>query len=887
MFKSNEEFQNWCKRNELSEKAIRLIKTIRSEPPSRRVGGGAGNVCGFYNRSRKMAHSVQFESHTVELPFIYRFEFDEDVIEYWEQVPSFNLDYRDESGRRYRHVYTPDFFVIRKSRAGWVETKTKKSLIKLSEKFPDRYVKKDGKWISPAAIRYASEFGLDFEVASSDEVNYILQRNLQLLEPYYSGVQRQTNSSQERIMEILNHHGCISLSKLLQEEGVRIEDVYWLISDTTVFVDLEETFLGDTSRVTVYRNPETAAFHQKLKTQPANDGAILPIEAIRTGMTVNWDSRICKIILAGQSTALVQFTDEEPATISMKILKEQAYEGKIRALQQETPSSWALDQILLTTSESQRLEALRRFRIIEPVIRGESSGEFPVSRRTLRNWMRKYRFAEKQYGNGFYGLIPKPNRGNTVDRLSTIVNNKGIAFDMRKLMTDCIEQHYMNERQKRKSVVYSELVLLCKKSGVAPPSKKAFRRALKRFTKEEEERSRKGPKAAHQHEQFYYTLDETVPVHGDRPWQVAHLDHTELDIELVDSETRKAIGRPWLTILIDAYCRKIFAFHITFERPSYRSYLEVLRECVRLWNRLPETLVVDCGAEFGSRHFEMFLATYRINKKQRPPSKARFGSPIERFFGISNELFLHNLVGNTQIMKNVRQVSKSTNPKKLAAWTISKFGYAFEKWIEFYNNRQHGTLLISPNEAYELGMQKHPVPYRRIGYDQNFLIDSMPSPRTGKAKVDGCRGIKVNYLYYWSNKLALPTVAGARVDVRYDPFNLGVVYAFVNGQWEACHARSHYHELKNYTETELKYASAEIRKRYQNLGRRHVPNAAEFAQFFEEIQKTEQEEIEIRHRKSSELRKSRRPLNSEDVANRKEEFDIDLKSLKVLNWRKR
>ncbi|MCI0601586.1 Mu transposase C-terminal domain-containing protein [bacterium] len=298
------------------------------------------------------------------------------------------------------------------------------------------------------------------------------------------------------------------------------------------------------------------------------------------------------------------------------------------------------------------------------------------------------------------------------------------------------------------------------------------------------------------------------------------------------------------------------------------------------------TLVVDCGTEFGSRHFEMFLASNRINKKQRPLSKARFGSLIERFFGMSNELFVHNLIGNTQLMKNVRQISRSTNPKMLAAWTISKLGDAFAKWVVFYNNRNHGTLLTSPNEAYGLGMQKQPVPFRRIEYDQNFLIDSMPSPRTGKAKVDGCRGIKVNYLYYWSNKLALPSVAGTHVEVRYDPFNAGITYAFINGQWEPCYARSHYHQLKNCTEAELKYASAEIRKRYRNHGRRHVPNAAEFAHFFEEIQQIEQEEIEIRQQRSAEMKKRHRSLDAPEKPDTRDAFDIDVGSLKVLNWRK-
>jgi putative transposase len=47
-------------------------------------------------------------------------------------------------------------------------------------------------------------------------------------------------------------------------------------------------------------------------------------------------------------------------------------------------------------------------------------------------------------------------------------------------------------------------------------------------------------------------LDQTTPRHGDRPFAVAHLDHTELDVLLVSSVTGKPLARPYLTMLTDA-----------------------------------------------------------------------------------------------------------------------------------------------------------------------------------------------------------------------------------------------------------------------------------------------------------------------------------------------
>ena len=113
----------------------------------------------------------------------------------------------------------------------------------------------------------------------------------------------------------------------------------------------------------------------------------------------------------------------------------------------------------------------------------------------------------------------------------------------------------------------------------------------------------------------------TTPRHGERPFHIAHIDHTELDIELVDSKTGKNLGRPWMTLLIDAFSRKILAVYLTLDPPSYRSNLMVMRECVKKNGRLPQILVVDGGKDFSSVYFESFLAMFEITKKVTPPAR--------------------------------------------------------------------------------------------------------------------------------------------------------------------------------------------------------------------------------------------------------------------------
>ena len=54
---------------------------------------------------------------------------------------------------------------------------------------------------------------------------------------------------------------------------------------------------------------------------------------------------------------------------------------------------------------------------------------------------------------------------------------------------------------------------------------------------------------------WYWELSLTTPRHGDRPFEIVHLDHIELDLELVCARTGRPLGRPWLTFLVDAFSR--------------------------------------------------------------------------------------------------------------------------------------------------------------------------------------------------------------------------------------------------------------------------------------------------------------------------------------------
>jgi hypothetical protein len=141
-----------------------------------------------------MAHTIQAESRSVEFAALLLMEFPsevlglptEDVIEVWDQPPSFILNYKSSKGKNMGHIYTADFFVLRENSAGWEEWKPEDELIELAKKNPERYfLGEDGKWHAPPCERYAETFSLYFHVHSSKELNSVLLRNAHFLLPYY------------------------------------------------------------------------------------------------------------------------------------------------------------------------------------------------------------------------------------------------------------------------------------------------------------------------------------------------------------------------------------------------------------------------------------------------------------------------------------------------------------------------------------------------------------------------------------------------------------------------------------------------------------------------------------------------------------------------------
>lgn len=824
------------------------VENIRQQEPSRRVGGGTHNVaCRF--ASRKMGRVIQAESHKCELPAIYLWEFDPATHEFYDQVPPIKLSYLNGAGKRVTHPSTPDFFLIQEGWMGWVECKPEETLQELHAGGSGRFVPDDhGGWRCPPGEEFAAQYGLGFRVCSSKDFNWMLVRNLEFLSDYL-GVDCPEPSKDERqaLEKAFALDRWLLLSDLLAMEGVTADAVYALIAQEALYADLEGELLAEPIFTHVCRDALSFRVYreQKRGSQASKPQSVVPLKSVslQAGTRILWDGVPWRILNVGQDDICVEDEAHVFSTLRHDTFRELVTQGAITGLPEESDDCRrAADEILRRASGADLDVATRRQAAIEAMQRGEVLSGIPA--RTLRYWAKLARDGEIAYGNLYVGLVAHTGaRGNRQRKVDPAVI---------ELMNQVIDEEVLSSHQPLITVAYGALINRCDERGLLRPSEKTFRAEIKRRREEEIILAREGRRASYSVTEFIWIIDQSTPRHGERPFEIGHIDHTQVDCELVDSRTGANLGRPWLTILMDAFTRMILAFFLTFDPPSYRSCMAVIRAAIQRHNRIPKTIVVDKGSDFEGAYFERLLARLGCHKKSRPAAKARFGSVIERLFGVANQSFFHNLRGNTQASKEPRRMSPSHNPKHLAVWTLPALTAEFEAYaFETYANLPHAALGVSPRMAMEHGLANSGRRAHTLIPDtETFRLMCLPTTPLGKAKVRVGKGIKIRGIFYWHAAFRDPRTVGTTVDIRYDPFDISRAYAYVDGGWQLC--RSEYQALfERRTEREIATLSQEIIGMMLLAGTRRQIRAAELAHHLAGIRQTEA--VLLQQRRDAEL----------------------------------
>ncbi len=821
-------FQAYCRRLGLSREAQELLATVRSSPPNRNPRANHGNMPVWYP-SKKMQCMIKAESHTVEFAFLLLAEYGDDVLEYYDQpYPPIQLEYLDKRGHRQTPLHTADYFVLGYHEAGWQECKPVQELIRQSQERPNRYVLNEhGTWRCPPGEAFGERFGLTYRVQASDQINWVAQDNWLFLDEYFQDLERLMVPEQalETLQRKVSEHPGITLADLHREiSEIPTDLINIAIAQQQLYVDLLNHRLTDRERTPLYRNEQMARAFAHRAHVSLDMGTLAHPVVIEQGSPVSWDGRVWRIANVGETELTLVSQEGHPFALARTAFEILVKEGNIIGVQTHTYSNFTEEgrERLTLVDEHDLATAVFRNRVIHPDDYSDEEQErleaklATVPERTKRHWKQLYRQGEVTYGSGFIGLLPS---------YSHCGGNRKLALEVSALIEEVLNTHYDTVTRKLKRGAYGEYLLQSEERHLQPVSQATFYAHAKHHKAAYDQRLvREGTRAAYPYKDYYRTNQRTTSRHGSYAWSMAHIDHTELDLELFDSSTGKPMGRCWLTLMILSHPRRIVALSLSYDEPSYRSCLMVLRLCVKRFARLPTAITVDGGPEFRSTYFEKLLALYKIRKHQRPSSEPRYGAPQERLFGTMNTQFIFHLLGNTQASKQPRTVTKATNPKRLGVWTLPKLAERADIWaFEEYDTQPHTSLSgMTPREAYEQSLEHDGArDHRCIPYDEVFKRSTFPTTTKGTALVQPGQGVRMNYLDYWCEEMRDPTVERTQVQVLYDPFDVSIGYACLNGRWCKCVCPDD--EFAGCSERELQVVAEELRKRNRLLhGRERV-----------------------------------------------------------------
>lgn len=832
---NNNELAEYCARRGLSAPARTIIDRVRGSRPSRRVKSGIKNVaCRF--ASRKMGCVIQAESHHNELPAIVGWEWDPQTFEFYDQPPRIKVSYRTAKGRSAAYPATPDYFLLQQDFVGWVECKTEEWLQAQAAEASPRYLPDGpGRWRFPPGEEYAAQYGLGFRVRSSVETNWTAVRNAEFLTDYLDvRTPKATADQRARVASILGGNAWIRLKDLLEADPAKLsaDAIFGLIAQGHLCVDLARDLLAQPECTFVFRD-ELAAKAYRVQIESSQLPAISQRRSVSLvpGEPLMWDGKLWRIANVGDQDVFLVDDERTITSLPCKVIQKLVSDGTISGLPQDLTTRWdEVSHAIRRTGPAGFEEAMRRYYSIFPE-RGD--GAPPAGKeRVLRKWRAAYRLAAETSGFGLIGLFPRTQfRGNRERKLDERVI---------EIMDDVIDTHYAKKNGWSVRNAWGYVRNLCGEECLPPPSEQSFRKQIARRKRYDVERARNGDKAVYDLEEFQWYLEATSPRHGERPFEIGHIDHTELDLQFVGSRRGENLAKAWLTLLLDATTRVILAWCISFEPPSYRSCMRVIRECVRRHGRIPKTLVVDKGSEFESTYFETLLAFFESHKKTRPGAKPRYGSVIERIFGVSNQALIHSLAGNNVALQKPREMSQSHDPRLLAVWTLPAFAQAFERYLErAYHAVEHPAHGMPPEQAMKVGLalagnRGHTL----IPYTQDLVVMCLPTTKKGSAKVDSARGVKLNYVYYFAAEFRDPRLDGKSVPVRYDPEDASRAFAFVLGKWVPCRSELA-SEFAGRSEREIEIATQELQARNRRSSTRRAITASTIAQVLAELSGTE------------------------------------------------
>ncbi len=355
-----------------------------------------------------------------------------------------------------------------------------------------------------------------------------------------------------------------------------------------------------------------------------------------------------------------------------------------------------------------------------------------------------------------------------------------LAPEIGAIIERSIKQFYLKRQKLTGAALFDAVQHECWKAGLKPPSLNAVRRRVAAKPAAEVVRARDGAAVAAQ---------RFRPVPGSLktawPLDVLQMDHTPVDLIVVDEAVRRPVGRPWLTLAMDVDSRMVAGFLISLDPPCTTSVALALAHAVMpktawLAERgirlpwpiagLPRAVHVDNAKEFYSRALGRGCRQHGIHLDHRPVRTPRYGGHIERLMGTLMRR-IHELPGTT--FSNIREKGDA-DPAAAASLTMRELEMAFAlDVLGPYHMEVHSVLGIPPLAAWSERLPRRPQPPSVPLDGTQWLQDFLPFKEVTVRR----EGIRLHSIFYYDD--VLTTWLGGenrRLRTKYDPRDLSTVF---------------------------------------------------------------------------------------------------------------
>lgn len=398
---------------------------------------------------------------------------------------------------------------------------------------------------------------------------------------------------------------------------------------------------------------------------------------------------------------------------------------------------------------------------------GRIAGLMGVSERTVFRWLAAYR---KTLSTS--ALLPA--------RAGAPAGASRLNPQIEGVIEEVIRDVYLTKTRAKKEEVVRQVGLRCAHRRLAAPSRKPILARLRALDAMEVAKARLQPKEV-------AALFETVPgsYRVERALEVVQIDHTRVDVVVVDDEHRLPIGRPWLTLAVDVCTRMVTGFYLSLDSPSSTSVALCLTHTVMpkdLWLKargltcswpvwgIPQSIHADNGPDFTSAALQRGCDEHGMTLILRPVRQPRYGGHIERLIG--------TMMGRVHLLPG----TTGSNPQDKGAYpseaeAVMTLG-ELERWLAIeicdqYHHRVHRSLGRRPAAAWSEAMR---IAFAGLGAlpgdIEQFTVSFLPFEMR-KLRRDGLHLFNIRY---WDPVLPVLAKLGETMVVRYDPRNLSKVY---------------------------------------------------------------------------------------------------------------